>query len=114
MQFEYAPNWSGGIEDDAPTLLRLRDSGGNWIRRDSEYIVFLNFRSISSESSNGYYALFPNWGVFGSSGGMYHIRNGLVFDPNDDFNIGAGIGAGLSVADWKARLRARIDLIVNP
>ena len=113
-QFEYAPNWSRGIQDDAPTLLRLRDSSGDWIRRDSEYIVFLSFRAITSDSSNGYYALFPNWGVFGTSGGMYPIRNGRVFDPNDDFNVSAALSQGLTPTEWKASLRKRISVLAHP
>jgi len=43
---------------------------------------------------------------------MYQIHNGKVSDPKDDFGIGASVG--LTVADWKTRLRAKIYSLINP
>lgn len=114
MQFEYSPNWPLGIQTDYTYQgqPKLTDSTGDWIRKDSEYIAFLYFDGVGSDSTNDYYALLPNWGWFGSFDGLYPVRNGIVYDPNDDFGIGAS--SGLSVADWKSRIRARIYSIVNP
>jgi hypothetical protein len=116
FQFEYCPNWVRGIQTDVsyPGQIELTDSTGDWIKKDSEYVVFLNFVGLMADSTNAYYALMPAWGWFGSNDGMYPVRNGVVYDPSDDFGIGASISGGLSVAVWKSRVRARINSIVNP
>jgi hypothetical protein len=116
FQFEYCPNWIRGIQVDFtyPGQPELTDSTGDWIRPDSEYVVFLDFVGISGDTANGYYALLPAWGWFGSMDGLYPIRGGNVYDPNDDFGIGASAAGGLSVAEWKSRVRARISSIVTP
>jgi hypothetical protein len=114
FQFEYCPNWGLGIQSDAysPVHPELTDSMGDWIKKDSEYVVFLNFVGLMADSANGYYSLMPDWGWFGSNDGLYPVRSGLVYDPHDDFGIGAS--GGLSVAVWKSRVRARISSIVTP
>ena len=114
FQFEYCPNWVRGIQTDVtyPGQPELTDSTGDWIKKDSEYVVFLDFVGLTADTANGYYALMPAWGWFGSNDGLYPVRNGKVFDPNDDFGIGAS--SGLPVATWKSRVRARINKIVNP
>jgi hypothetical protein len=115
FQFEYRPNWARGIASDAIGFgPELTDSNGDWIKIDSEYVIFLNFTGLTADNSNGYYALMPNWGWFGSMDGLYPVRGGKVYDPNDDFGIGASVSGGLSVAEWKTRVRARINSIIYP
>lgn len=114
-EFEYCPRWGPGVGGDEPPYILTNDSTKwNWIQKDSEYIVFLCFQGIWADSSNAYLNLATNWGAFGTQTAMYAVRNGRVVDPKDDFHMGAGIPGGLAVADWKSRLRAKINTIVNP
>ena len=106
--FEYSPNWTRSQFTDGGTI----DPLGNWIKRDSEYIVFLGFLGVYADSVNSYYDITPLWGALGTSGAMYRVQGGYVIDPNDDFGIGAS--SGLTVSEWKTRLRARIYKITNP
>jgi hypothetical protein len=90
---------------------RLIDpTGGWWVKPGHEYIVFLTFFGIGADSTKGYFSVWPGTTVDGSSGGMYPVVNGIVQDPGDDF----GLGSNLTVAAWKAGLRARINSIINP
>jgi hypothetical protein len=116
FQFEYRPNWRLGIPPDYtyPGQPELTDSTGDWIKKDSEYVVFLNFVGVWSDSANSYYSLSPDHGWFGSNAGLYPVRGGVVYDPNDDFGIGASVGGGLTVSQWKTRVRAKISSIVTP
>ena len=59
MQSEYTPTWTLGIQTDyyIPGQNELTDSTGDWIRQDSEYVVFLDFVGVKSDSVNAYYAL---------------------------------------------------------
>jgi hypothetical protein len=41
---------------------------------------------------------------------MDPVRNGYVYDPNNDF----GFGNNLTVAQWKAALRNKIYSITHP
>jgi hypothetical protein len=111
LQFEYSPEWPrasfwGG--DQGATLI---SNGSWWIKPSHEYIVFLNFTGIGSDSTHGYFTLNPGPAALGS-GGMYPVVDGIVQDYNDDYGLGAS--AGLTVDVWKTRLRARINAIVNP
>ena len=99
-------------DNDVGVAWPLVDSSGTWIKPDSEYIVFLSLIQIKSDSSYSYFTVQPLWGGFGSTAGMYPVRGGIVVDPHDDFGIGAA--SGLSVTDWKSRLRARIHKLINP
>jgi hypothetical protein len=115
FQFEYSPNWVRGIQSDFNVgVPLLTGPSGDWVKKDSEFVVFLNFVSIASDNSNAYYALMPAWGWFGSMDGLYPVRGGKVYDPNDDFGIGASVSGGLTVAEWKTRIRARINSIIYP
>jgi hypothetical protein len=116
FQFGY---WLDGftyvkISDSETDQMMLTDSAGDrWIRPDSEYVVFLNLGWLTQDNSNSYYEVSPL--NFGSCFGMYPVRNGLVYDPGDDFGFGHGLsGAGLPVAEWKSLLRARIYSILHP
>ncbi len=111
IQFQYSPEWSTGPNDDTHST-QLRDAvGGWWIKPGQEYIVFLSFLGIGYDHSNHnqyYFTTVPHG--FPSCGGMYPVLNGIVFDPNDDFGFGA---TGLTVAEWKSRLRGRIAALIN-
>ncbi len=113
FQFEYRPHWFRGIVTDVMMGPQLTYSSGDWIKKDSEYVVFLDFVGVTSDGTNLYYALQPEWGSFGSVDGLYPVRDGLVYDPNDDFGLGAF--KGLALPEWKSRLRARIQkkIVVN-
>lgn len=107
LQFEYSPEWPRIASDDE--VPSLSDSTGWWIKPGREYIVFLYFEGLQGDTSNGYFTVKP--ASEGTSGGMYPVVNGIVQDPNDDFGFGA---TNLTVAAWKARLRARIHSLINP
>jgi len=106
LQFEYSPGWFKVYYPDEDYGPRL----GWWVKPCQEYIVFLNIMGVGLDSTSQYFTISP--GGFGSSGGMYPVIDGIVEDPGDDFGIGAKFG--LSVDEWKARIRARIDDIINP
>jgi hypothetical protein len=112
LQFEYSPEWLRVVSDYGPNL--MDSTGGWWIKPGHEYIVFLNFSGVGADKTTGYFTTIPgpaNPGG-GSSGCMYPVVDGIVQDPNDDFGIGAS--AGLTVAVWKSRIRARINAIITP
>jgi hypothetical protein len=112
FRLEYSPEWQSGIfSDDAGPASFLSDSSGWWVKPGREYIAFLWLSGLGDDSTNQYFTVWPFWGVFGTQGAMYRIIGGHVVDPNDDFGLG---GTNLTVADWKARLRARIYNILNP
>jgi hypothetical protein len=114
LDFEYSPEWQRGIATDAPdpTTPVLSDSTDWWIKPGGEYIMFLRLAGVGSDTSNGYFSVQPYWGVFGTNGGVYRVISGHVVDPNDDFGLGAS--GGLTVSEWKTRLRARIYNILHP
>jgi hypothetical protein len=106
LQFEYSPQWSlipGDDEGRAPMGWRVKP--------EHEYIVFLNFLGVSSDSTHFYFTLRPGPAAIGNAG-VYPVVDGIVQDPGDDYGIGAS--AGLTVNVWKTRLRARINAIVTP
>ncbi|HZK75690.1 MAG TPA: hypothetical protein VFD13_02170 [Candidatus Kapabacteria bacterium] len=111
LQFEYSPEWQRSITDEDRMRTRLIDStGGWWVKPHHEYIVFLTFFGLGADSTKGYFSVWPG-SVEGNSGGMYPVVNGIVQDSFDDFGLG---GTNFTVADWKSRLRARINGIINP
>jgi hypothetical protein len=116
LQFEYSPQWQRGIFTDEgdPLVPVLSDSTGWWVRPGGEYIVFLYLHGVNMDSAKNYFTLDPFWGVFGSQGAIYRVSGGHVIDPNDDFGLGASVSGGLTVAEWKTRLRARIYNILHP
>jgi len=113
LQFEYSLEWSrtpspGG--DVGRGLNPLYDSvNGTWIKPGTEYIVFLQFQGIGGDSANFYFTTWPL--LQGTCAGMYPVKSGIVYDPNDDFGIGAS--SGLTVSVWKSRLRARISTLTG-
>jgi hypothetical protein len=90
-------------------MLRLTDDNGDaWIKKDQEYIVFLNIVTYCNYEDNIYYNLRPV-APESYTFNMYPIQNGYVYDPKDDF----GFGTGLTISQFKSALRTRIDLIKN-
>ncbi len=111
LQFEYSPEWRQAAFWGSDEGAGLIDSaGGWWVKPSHEYIVFLNFIGIGSDSLEGYFTLWPGPAALGE-GGMYPVIGGIVQDPNNDYGLS---GPNLPVAEWKAQLRARINNIVNP
>jgi hypothetical protein len=98
LLFNYSPEWKKNADDDlSPTI-------GWWIKPGQEYIVFLSFNATSGA--------FSTWPVsFGHCCGMYPVVDGIVQDPNDDFHFGS---TSLTVAEWKAALRAQINALITP
>ncbi len=80
-----------------------------WCVPDSEYIVFLKFDGLGRDSIQYYATLSPVGMSFSSLIGMYLVRGGIVYDPNNDL----GFGTGLTVADFKSKLRQKILSITN-
>lgn len=109
LQFEYSPSWGRVPNDDDGGGNLIDSAGGWWIKPGHEYIVFVGFMGIQGDTSNSYFSCWPQGG--GTSGCMYPVVNGIVQDPWDDFGFGE---TNLTVANWKAHLRARINRLVNP
>jgi len=110
FQFEYRLSWQGNMKSPGfhynPSTL-YDTSGKPWIQKDSEYIVFLTFINMGRDSLQSYAVLYP--GMDKSSYiGLYPIRNGIVVDENNDF----GFGSGLSVDDFKTKLRQKINTLL--
>ncbi|MBL0332664.1 MAG: hypothetical protein IPP65_07500 [Chlorobi bacterium] len=109
LQYEYATEWLGihGGENDylnrdkIDTLLEAK--------AEREFIVFLEVRSICNQNYIDYYTLYPcrdNSRFRYVS--IYPVINGQV-SFIEDF----GYGTSLSVGEFKARLRNRINEIKN-
>ncbi len=106
IQFQYRLEWERGSEYSG---LNMLDSLGNpWIKKDQEYIVFLEVGIHCSDSINSYLDLTPfvKWSLTCT---MYPIINGLVYDPGNEF----GFGTNLSINEFKSLLRSRIYDITN-
>jgi hypothetical protein len=104
LQFEYSPEWKKDAGDDMSQTI------GWWIKPGQEYIVCLYFTGIGYNSINDFFSIYPV-GSFGHSCGMYPVVDGIVQDPNDDFNLGS---TTLTVAAWKAALRSKIYTLTHP
>jgi hypothetical protein len=114
LQFDYRLEWSrvGDAEAFSDTSFGS-PSGEQWIKTNHEYIVFLQFAGIYGRFDDTVYTG-SNWGYLTpgrivsmtTTGGMYPIIDGRVYDPNDDFGFG---GNNLTTEAWKYNLRARIN-----
>jgi hypothetical protein len=109
LQFQYSLDWH---YYNAGFAHKFGDSvNGDWIRKDSEYIVFLSLSYLTSDTAHHYcFTISPSVVVWGSCMGMYPVRNGLVYDPLNDF----GFGYGLTPDEFKSKLRARINNLLHP
>ncbi len=86
------------------------ENGEPWIKKNREYIVFLYVAGNCRYQDSLYYDCSPAQWNGAKNYNLYPIENGIVQDPDDNF----GIGTGLTVAEFKAKLRERIDKIINP
>jgi hypothetical protein len=98
LQFEYSPEW-----------MKPSPSGGWWIKPTKEYVVFLNFMGIGSNSTNYYFSTWPITG--GSCHGMYPVVAGIVQYPHNELGLG---GTNLTVSAFKTALRAKIYTLTHP
>jgi len=105
LQFNYCLDWRRG-GNYGPTL--RDDNGEPWIKKDHEYIVFLNTVLECEDSSGVYYCIRPAWPE-SYTFRMYPINNGIVYDPNNEF----GFGPNQTAADFINNLRSRINQIKN-
>jgi hypothetical protein len=80
-----------------------------WCVPDSEYIVFLKFDGLGRDSVQYYATLTPVGMSFSTLDGMYPVRGGIVYDPNNDL----GFGTGLTVSEFKSKLRQKILSITS-
>ena len=103
--FSYWNKWS---RVEHPGYRSLYDSNGNtWIKRDKEYIVFLEFHNITGTNERRYLTVSPY--ADGLSYGMYPIENGFVIDEGNDM----GWGIQVPVEQFKANIRQQIEVIKN-
>ena len=105
LEFTYSTDWIRNGDDN---LTLLDTNGLPWIKKDKDYIVFLNLITICSDSNNIYYSLRP---VSSESKVflMFPIENGIVLDIGNDF----GFGTGLTFADFILLIRQRINQIIT-
>ncbi len=110
IQFEYCLEWERG--EKFSELYLIDTNGLPWIKKDKEYIVFLETRIVcvdDSNDSNIYYTLFPLRMNHSYSVSMYPINNGFVVDPYNEF----GFGTLVPVSEFKNALRGKINEIIN-
>jgi hypothetical protein len=106
LQFEYCIEWPRGGDYN----LDMLDSDGKpWIKKDKEYIVFLETRIVCFTDNNIYYTLAPLRLNDSFSGSMYPVNNGFVVDPYNEF----GFGTSVPVEEFKDSLRQKINEIIN-
>jgi hypothetical protein len=87
----------------------MTDSSGiPWVRKNSEYIVFLSFAQACSDSLHTYHIL-STFGERSSSNNIYPIIDGRVQDPDNDF----GLGTTPTVVEFKTALRQKISTITH-
>lgn len=111
LDFQYRTSWrrlrpNKKSYDDNATL--VDPLGVKWVEENKQYIVFLEYLDYGRDILFNYAGLRPTM-VGSTMGGMYPIVGGFVQDPNNDF----GFGGPLTVAQFKAALRARIDQLKN-
>lgn len=115
IQFQYRLEWRRLNRGDvyyAWDSTFVDQVGIRWVKPGDEYIVFLSFSGVHGwPYDNNYGYLTPRYNLAHTSvGGMFPIRNGLVYDPGDDFKFGTELSAG----QFKEKLRLKIEQILNP
>ena len=104
LSFAYRLYWQNSISEGG---VHSRDRAP-WVQSGNEYIVFLKFVGMGGDSTGHYAELTPS--AMGSSLiGMYPVRDGIVYNPSNDF----GFGTNTTVADFKAKLRQEIQVITS-
>lgn len=106
LQFEYCLEWPRGGDYN---LTLVDPDGLPWIKKDREYIIFLEIRIVCITDSNIFYTLAPLRLNDSYSVSMYPVNNGFVVDPYNEF----GFGTLVSVSEFKSALRQKINEIIN-
>ncbi len=108
VQFLYSPAWGFW---KGHSMHRIEDDNGNaWVKKNKEYIVFINLGIVCTTPTNDYYTMSPLGLPYKSyTFLMFPIENGIVIDPGNEF----GFGYNLTVQQWKTALRNRINTIIN-
>jgi hypothetical protein len=113
LQFEYRLDWSRikthGSDVWSNDSLMVSPSGKEWVQKDSEYVVFLRFSDLGEDSTYNYRGLRSNWG-YTRSGGIFPIRDGKIYDPQNQMRFGTNAPATL----WINAIRSKIYSITNP
>lgn len=107
ITFEYRREWFR--HDSYQTRPMSPDSvlGSNWMKVDSQYVVFLNILPVGRDSNNVIATISPV--KRGNSAGMYRIEGGNVKDSNNDF----GWGGSVPVATFISRIQGKINEITS-
>ena len=104
LQFIYCCEW----QRNTASYESLCDSAGNaWVKKNNEYIIFLEPRLLCTDSINVYIELTP-LGINSNKSfehGMFAIENGNVIDPANEF----GFGPIVPVNILKSSIRNRIS-----
>lgn len=125
MQFSYRHEWGrvsqkDGISNDIGATivddegkviypLRMMDSlGGGWVKKDKEYIVFLDFHLICKDEDKAYFSFFP-FLMYSAVCNVYPIEDGFVIDPENEL----GFGKSVEVGKFKDLIRRRIVEIMD-
>lgn len=90
-----------------------------YIRKDKEYIVFLELVELCGDDDNPYTTLYPVINASCDRDGGRKIRPYLIFPikdgkVDDSGTTTLGFGNNLSIDDYKTKLRAAINAIKNP
>lgn len=111
IEWEYSPEWPQFIQlhTDQGIGMLVNSDGSDWIKSDSEYIVFLSFMDLGHDSSSDYKTLYSCASEYGHSKGMYAVSAGIVQDAYNDF----GCGVFLPRSVFTACLRQRIYNILH-
>jgi hypothetical protein len=106
LAFQYWYYWLQNIQIPLGVTTYNRSP---WCVPDSEYIVFLKLDGLGRDSVQYYATLTPIGMSFSTLDGMYPVRGGVVCDPNNDL----GFGTGLTVSEFKSKLRQKILSITS-
>ncbi|MBL0332700.1 MAG: hypothetical protein IPP08_03430 [Chlorobiota bacterium] len=106
LQFKYVSEWfRTGINSDGTYLTDTTLEA----HKNKEYVVFLDVIDLCHENYYNYYSIFPRkQSDRFRSVAMFPVQNGMVTHIED-----FGYGSTLSVTEFIARLRARINEMKN-
>lgn len=102
--FYYAPGWGRYINGFKKFPL-LDENKQDWINPGHEYIVFMSIANTCYYNDTDYFRMRQNGPSQSAVCMMFPIKNGMVYDPENEF----GFGYNLDVNTWKSMIRAKID-----
>ena len=122
LQFEYSTRWG---EERTSTHHKVRQwqmrnqiDGGAiasgegppppWIFPGEKFILFASLTPNGTWRGHEWASVMPKLSC-STQMGLYQIQDGKVIDPDNDF----AFGTGLSVEDFKAKLKSKIQSILN-